>query len=205
MCFGGSSDAGSAARAQQQAQQAQINQGVAAVNQAFSGFTPGFYQQRQQAYTNYAMPQLQQQYQQNQNNLLYRLANQGLLRSTAGGQLQNTLTQAAQQQQQNIGNQGLQLAQQLQQQVGQQQNTLVNQAIAGASPQAVGTGAIEAASQFSAPSALPPIGNLFSNWASIYNSNQNNQLINQVLGTLPGGGTGQLGGQNLGNSQRIVG
>lgn len=203
MCFGGGGDAAGAARAQQQAQQAQVDQGIGQINKAFAGFNPQFYAARGQAFLDYAQPQLQQQYQQNRNNLLYGLANRGLLKSTTAGMQQDTLKSAAEQAQQGLGNQALSLEQQLQQQVGQQQNTLVNQAIAGASPQSVATGALESASQFGAPSVLPPIGNLFSNWASIYNTNQNNQLINQVLGTLPN--NGQLGGQNLGSSQRVVG
>lgn len=136
-----------------------------------AGFTPQFYQGVQDAYVNYANPQLTQQYQQTNKNLGYQLANQGLTQSSAADTAQGSLNQALAQQQRGIANQGIQNAQQLQSQVGQEQNTLTNQLIASSNPGATSQQALNVASQFSAPSAFAPVGNFFNTWSQLYGAN----------------------------------
>ena len=201
MCMGGSNNAGSDARTQQMQQQAQVDQATGQINNAFAGFTPQFYNDRAQAYTNYAEPQLIQQYQQAGQQLLGKLANQGLLNSSAAlqekGALQNTMNT----QQQGIANQGIQQSQQLQQQVGQQQANLVSQANAASDPLSVAQLATGTAAGYAAPSAFAPIGPLFQGFANQYlgsqlNSTYNPSLYGYMLGQ--GGGSNQLSGGNAG-------
>lgn len=171
MGFGGSSNAGDQAQSNYLAQQAAIGQGLSQINNTFSGFTPAFYNQRQQDYVNYAMPQLQQQYQQNQQGLNYNLGQQGLLKSSAGQNLNSQLGQQYTLGQQNLQNQGLQQSQQLQQQVANTQGQLISQLTASANPSSVAGQAINSAANYSAPSAFAPVGNLFSQWGNIYAAN----------------------------------
>lgn len=171
MGLGGGSSAGDYAQAQYNQQQSAIQQGLKQIDTTFSGFTPQFFNQRQQDYQNYAIPQLQQQFQQQSQNLGYGLGNQGLLNSSAGSSLTAGLGQQYQAGQQAVANQGQQQAQQLQQQVANTRSSLTGQLEASANPAATAGQAINFASQYSAPSAFSPVGNLFQNWANIYGAN----------------------------------
>src|SRR6266446_5140324 len=92
MCMGGSD--GSQAIADQEAQrQKLIGQGASRVNQAFSGYTPQFYEGLRQNYLGATLPQVQQQYQQTQGQLSSMLGNQGLIRSSAARNLGSSLQQ----------------------------------------------------------------------------------------------------------------
>src|SRR5882724_1689147 len=201
MCFGGGSNAGDQARQQQQQQQADITKGLGQINQVFSGFDPQFYQQRAQAYYNYALPYLQQQTQNQQNQQAFGLANRGLSQSTTARDQQAQLASYTGQQQQNIANTGSQQAQDLQSQVGQEQSNLISQLEASANPGATTQQALAAASRFAAPSAFPAIGNLFGNFASIYGANQQanqyNNFARQYLNPYQGY-------SGIGNSVNLV-
>ena len=181
----GSSTAGSDMRAQQQAQQKNINQGLTQINQAFQGFNPDFYKGIQNAYSNFAMPQLYSQYQPMANQLGYKLANQGLMGSSTDAYLHNQLGQQMGLAQQTIGNQGIQESRNLQQQVGNEKANLINQLQTSADPQSIAMQATGAASQFNAPSAFAPIGNLLNQFGQLYlgsqAANTYNQFANQYL------------------------
>ena len=66
MCFGGGGGDGGAAqaRADENARQARIKTGVGNINQKFDKFDDGFFKGRGQAYTNFATPQVNDQYKQ---------------------------------------------------------------------------------------------------------------------------------------------
>lgn len=181
----GSSDPASGIQAQQQAQQALTNQAVGQINQAFAGFTPQWYQGVSNAYTNWALPQLQQQYQNANNQLGYKLASQGLTNSSAADQARNALSASMQQGQNTIGNQATTQAQQLQQQVGQEKSNLIGQAQTATNPSSIATQALTTASGFQQPSSFAPIGNLFSQFGQEYLANQTantyGQFLNQYL------------------------
>lgn len=200
MCMGGSSAAGDA-RAQQQSQQQQIEGATNQINQAFSGFNAPFYQQRTQAYENYAEPQLQQQYKGTLQNLYGKLANQGLLNSSAATQEKGALKGELNTQQQGVANQGFAQSQSLQQQIAQEQQNLIGQANAATDPQSVARGALDVAGSFSTPSAFQPLGQLFQGFANTYLGSQLNSAYNPQLNSfLLGGQGGQKGGfgANLG-------
>jgi hypothetical protein len=179
MGCGGGSDAGAAARAQQQQQQALIDTGTQQVNQIFSRFNPDFYQQKAQAYTNYAMPQLQQQYGKQQRGLDYQLFGQGLQNSSAARSMNNDLNNQMTQATQNIANQGQQQAQQLQQTLVGEQANVLSQLQQSANPSIAAQSAIGYAANAQAPSAFAPIGQMFNDLGSVYSANKANQLTNQ--------------------------
>lgn len=174
----GSNTAANQLAQQQQQQQNWTNQAIGGINQAFSGFTPAFFQKAGQAYTSYATPQLQQQFQQNKNNLVGNLADQGILNSSAAQQSQNALSQALTQGQQGIANQALATQQGLQQQVGQQESNLYQQAQNTNNPAQIGQQALMAASNINAPSTFTPIANAFSNFANAYTAGRGASLYN---------------------------
>ena len=93
------------------------------------------------------------------------------MKSSAGQNLNAQLGQQYQLGKQNVANQGLQQSQALQQQVANTQGQLISQLTASANPSSVSGQAINAASQYSAPSAFAPVGNLFSQWGNIYAAN----------------------------------
>ena len=196
----GSSNAGSQIASQQAQQQALTNQAVGNINQAFSGFTPQWFNQASNAYSNWAVPQLQQQFQQNQNGLNFQLANQGLLGSSQQQTGQNALQTNQNQAQQQIGQQALAQQQGLQQQVAQQKANLIGQAQTSTNPTATGQQALTTASQFAIPSSFQPLGNLFSNFAQQYLGNQQANTYNPYTTSLLSqnfyglGGNGSNGG-----------
>lgn len=185
MCMGGGSGDAAALQQQQLAQQqATTNQSVAGINQAFSGFTPQFYQGVDTAYQNWATPQLQQQAQTAQNQTGFKLASQGLGNSSQAQQSYDALGQANTQAQQQIAQSGLQQSQQLQQQVGQQQANLIGQAQTATDPSAMSQSALATAGSFGAPSSFAPLGQLFNTYGNNFLGGQQAQTYNAALASL---------------------
>jgi len=185
MCFGGD-DASRAIRQQEEARSGLIQQGVGSINRAFSGFDAPFYERQRQAVLAGQLPQVGEQFRQQRNQLGSTLADRGLLRSSASANLGGALTRELAQQQQNVSNQATQAVQGLQGQIGAQKGQLLSQLQQSADPTLAAQRSIEAATQFSAPSLVQPLGNLFQNWANIYLAGkigqvygQQNQLPNQ--------------------------
>jgi hypothetical protein len=178
MGCGGGGGAVNQLQQQQQQQQNWTNQAVGQINQAFSGFNQPFYSGVGKAYTNWALPQVGTQYQATKNQLLDKLAGQGIMNSSAAGQAQNALSGALTQAQQGVSNQALAQEQQLQQQVGQEKSNLYAQAQTATNPSALGQQALETAASTSAPSTFAPLGQLFTNFGNQYLAGQNANLYN---------------------------
>ncbi len=189
MC-GGGGDAAKEIEQQQLARQGLIQQGIGAINKSFAGFDPAFYNRQYQGVLAAQLPQVGDQYRQQRNQLGYALAGQGLNRSSAGANLGGALTRELGQQQQNVVNQATQATQSLQQQIGNQKGALISQLQQSADPTLAAQRAVESASQFSAPSIVQPLGNLFNNWANIYLANR----IGQAYGQQPPGQSPRLPG-----------
>lgn len=186
--MGGTPDYAAMAGQQEGQRQQAIQQGTKNINKAFSGFTPAFYQQRAQAYQDFAMPQLAQQYQQNRNQIGFGLANRGLNTSSAATGQWTNLGKAMGQAKQNIADAGIGQAQQLQQQVEGQRNNLLNQLYQSADPSGASAAATQTASQYAAPSVFQPLGNMLGNVANQY-------YLSQLINTYrPGGSSPQVGG-----------
>jgi len=180
----GGSNAADAARGQQKQQEEQINKATGKINTAFQGFTPQFYQKRTQDFENYALPQLNQQYGDTANKLGFKLSNQGLTNSSQATNMGEKLGQTYNVQKQGVANQGIQQAQSLQQQIEDERSRLVSQANAAADPLSIAGQAIGSASQFAAPSAFQPIGNMFQGFANMYLANQLNNAYSPQGGMM---------------------
>lgn len=170
---------------QQQQQEKATNNAVGQVNNAFSGFTPSFFHGVGQAYQNFALPQLQQQYQSASNGLGFKLANQGLGDSSVAQDLGSKLANTMAQGQTQIGQEAQNQENQLRQNISQEQANLVGQASNSQNPGIVGTQALGVAQGFGTPSSFAPIGNLFNSFATQYLGNQNANVY--------GGAQNQLG------------
>jgi hypothetical protein len=202
--MGGGSNAADQARKQQEEQQKKINAATGRIDRAFSGFTPEFYNQRAQDYENYAMPQLNQQYTQTAENLTGKLANQGLLNSSAALGQRSALQEALATQQQGVANQGIQQAQDLQRQQMSEQQQLIGQATSATDPLSISNQALSAASQFQAPSAFAPLGQMFQGFGNMYLGNQLASTYNPRLSSYMLGGNRQPSTGGLGMSSQVI-
>lgn len=186
--MGLSTSVGNQAAQLQQQQQQQLDSSLSTINSAFAGFTPDYFNKVGQDYQNFATPQLEQQFQQQNKQLTGSLESQGITHSSAANELSDQLTQNLKQAQAGIADTGLQQEQGFQQQVQQQQNTLISQAEAASDPLSIAQGALGQAASIKAPSLFAPVGNFFSNWATTYGaqqqanaSEQTNQLLNNAI------------------------
>jgi hypothetical protein len=185
-CGGGATDPSVALNKQQVTQENNTNQAIAGVNSAFAGFDPAFYQKVQDSYTNWALPQLQNQYQTANSSLGYKLAGQGLLDSSAATQGQNALSSAMTQNQNQIANNAVAQSQALQQTVGQEKSNLIGQAQTATDPSSFAQSATAMAAGTQAPSTFAPLGSMFANFGNQYLANQNSNSYNQLAQLLSG-------------------
>ncbi len=168
---------------QEQERQDRIKTGMSSINDAFAGYDDNFYNQRAQAYQNFALPELSQQYQQNRNQLVFNLANRGLLRSSAADKQWNTLGRTMAQGRQGIVDAGIAQSQQLRRDVENQKDSLIGNLYQSADPAQAAEAATRTAASFAAPSTFAPLGNAFGNIAQQYylsqliNKNQPNTFV----------------------------
>lgn len=170
--MGQSGDPSAYARKEQQQRENRIRTGVSLIGRRFAGFDPAFYSQRAKEYYNYAMPQFGQQYVNTRNQILYNLANRGLLGSGAMRGMANRFSLTANTQKQGLADAGVELAQNLRNKVEQSRTNLISQLQTSADPALASQQALAAASGFSAPSVFQPIGNLFQDFSNMFLAKQ---------------------------------
>jgi hypothetical protein len=168
MCFGGGGDGGAAqARADEEARQRRLKEGTARIDTEFSKFDDNFYKGRKQAYTNFAMPQVNDQYRQSGNQLAYSLARSGLGQSSEsarqGAVLQRDNAMARQQ----IADAATGEAQKARQSVEDSRYNLVNQLQATSDPQMAASNAMRQANSLAMQTGFSPIANLFQNTTGV--------------------------------------
>jgi len=166
------------AAALQKKTQAKIDSGMATINQDFSKFGEPFYAKAAQDYEAYATPQMMGDYQNTKNNLTYSLARNGLLNSGAAVSKNAALQKQLGVNESDIANKAQDQSNQLRTNVASQRNQLISQVQAGAAPGQVATSAAAATAGLRAPTALPPVGNMFSDWANSYLTNMEANTYN---------------------------
>ena len=157
--------------------------GLYGSTQTSTGFDKAFYDKQQQDYLNYANPQLEQQFGQTNQQLQYKLGNQGLFGGSAQRELQTGLANEKSLAQINMSNQALGQSNQARQNVNSQYNTLVGQLEASMNPGVTTQQALQSASTFSAPSAMPAVGQLFNNYANTYLAGLNQNTYGNMGGS----------------------
>lgn len=86
MCGGGGGGGDGGAAEREAKRQANIRAGYDQIQGIFGGFNDDFYNQRSTAYTDYAMPQLDQQYEEAVKNLTFALSRNSRLDSSVAGE-----------------------------------------------------------------------------------------------------------------------
>ena len=146
----------------------------APTTRSFEGFQPEFFEKRAQAYVNYALPQVAEQYRGARNALVYGLSNRGLQQSSQATTGRENLERTAGTARQNVADTGLAQADQLRRDIEQARQQNIQQLYQSADPARAFQSAISTAAGFQRPSAFPPVANMFANLANQY-------YINQVL------------------------
>lgn len=164
---GGGGDNGAAeARRREQERQAKLSQGMASIDRAFSGFNDDFYNQRQQAYVDYAMPQLNRQYGDALDNLTFALARSGLLESSVAARKQGDLNYDYQLQRQGVVDEGARLANQARSDIANARSSVVSDLYATENPAAAAAAAQARARIATQQPTFSPLGALFQNITS---------------------------------------
>lgn len=202
MCGSGGGDNGAAeARMREQRRQANLSQGMTSIDQAFSGFDDNFYNQRQQAYNEFAMPQLNRQYGGAMDDLTFALARSGLLESSVAARKQGDLSENFQLQRQGVVDEGARLANQARQDVASARSSTVNDLYATENPAAAAAAAQARARIATQQPTFSPLGMLFQNATSGLADWAENRAYSEGYRR----GTGQAGATNQGGSGRVVG
>jgi hypothetical protein len=151
------------------ARQARIAAGMKQIDENFSGFDSDFYDKRRQAYTEYQMPQLADDYERTSKNLGYSLARTGLLNSSTGVQKEASLAKEMDKAKRTVADQGQTEVNNLRGKVEDSRSMLVSQLEASADPQAIGGLALAQSAQYrDGQTFTQPLGRFFDDWSSIY-------------------------------------
>ena len=165
MCFGGGGGDGGAAqaRADEMARQARIKTGIGNINQKFDKFDDGFFKGRGQAYTNFATPQVNDQYKQVSDQLAFSLARTGLDQSSEKARQGGVLMRDNALARQTLAEGATTEATKARQAVEDQRNSLISQVNMTADPEMAAQNALRSAGIMEQQQAFNPVANLFAN------------------------------------------
>lgn len=203
---GGDNGAAEAARKQEEERQAQIKQGMASIDSAFSPFNDDYFSGKSKAYSNYYLPQLQQQFDDANSALRLQLSASGLGNSSAGAFGTARLAKEYADRQADIAAKAGDYAGSARQSVQDMRNQLTSQlnatSDAGAAAQAAQS---QAYASMNRPNSFEPLGNAFTQLAKLY---QNDTATAQASGGQYGGLNGFFGigtgNQNKPKSSSII-
>ena len=167
MCFGGGGGASeryaNEQRAAEQQRQARIRSGMSAIDSQFAGFDDNFYNDRSQAYLDFALPQVEQQYQKANRGLVYALARQGIGQSSEGNTRFGDLLQNQMLANQQAVDKSRQVESEARKSVEDTRSGLIADLYATADPAAAAKNATARAAYLATPQGFSPIGQLFAN------------------------------------------
>lgn len=203
--MGGKSGGGEAARARadEEARQARIRAGTTNINNTFdSQFTDDYYKQRRDAYTNYATPQLEDQYADAQKQLTYALARGGLLDSSIRGSKLGELQQQYALQNQDIADKALASETDARNAVEDSRANLISTLNATGDAEQAASTAIARASALSQPAAYSPLTSLFADFTDALGTQAALSKANSYAGSGTGATNYSTGLFNNRNSVR---
>lgn len=184
MCGGGGGGGASAAELQAETdrkeaeRQQRIRQGVSLIDREFAKFDDPFYQDFQNSFVDFYTPQIDQQFNDAQGQLVARLADRGMLESTSGLARIADLKRAAERERTLIANQAVDQATALRGNVERERSNLFALNEGAADPARVGSIVQNSATALRAPTAFEPLGDVFSSvlndLAAFNTASQNN-------------------------------
>jgi len=151
------------ARQSEVARQADTRGAIGRVDETFRQFDDPFFAGREQAYSNYAMPQVSDQYDTARKNLIFALADGGLTRSSVGAQRLGDLERDYSLRRQDVADQARGYGQQARTDVESARSGLVSQANSVGDAAASGNAALNEANRLTAAPSFSPLGALFQN------------------------------------------
>lgn len=146
---------------QQAKHDADVATGKSNIDSAFSQFTPDYYSGVSKAYENAYQPQLTDQYNTAKDQLVAKLAGNGILESSVGANAQGQLQKTYNTNQAQIADQGQNAANGMKNTVANTETNLYNMNASAADPSAAATQAQAQAGALVAPQTYPTLGNLF--------------------------------------------
>jgi len=206
MCFFGDGGASKIAKQQRNdevARQSRIRSGMSSIDQVFGGFNDAFFKKRADDYSAYALPQVNQQQDQQRKQLIYALARTGNLDSSAAIDKNAELVEEGNRQRIGVANEGLNLANQLRNQVEASRGNVVAELNATGNDTAASNAAMRAIQSLNQPAGFSPLGNLFLNFADSV-ARIGSRAGNGYSGFAGGGGGAGLFSPG-GGSMRVVG
>ena len=205
MCTGGGGAAdqyASEQRAEQKAREARIAWGMKQVNSNFDKFDDNFFGKQNQAYLDYAMPQINQQYTQASNGLQYALARQGIGQSSIGNDRIAQLSGDYQLNRQAAVDKAREVTQNARRSIEDARSGVISDLYATADPAAAAKSALSRATYLSTPQTFSPVGQLFAtalDGLNTYQSaKQDQQDWNAAMGSSIVPGAPQGSGRNVG-------
>lgn len=174
MCFGGGGGDGGAAqaRADEMARQARIKQGVSNINDRFNQFDRSFFDNRAQAYRNFATPQVNDAYKQVSDQLAFSLARTGLDQSSEAARQGGVLMRDNALARQQLAEGATTEATKARQAVEDQRNNLIQQVNMTSDPEMAAQNALRSAGILEQQQAFNPVANLFANTTGMLNAAQ---------------------------------
>lgn len=133
----------------------------APVERTFKGYQPEFYQAREKAYTDFALPQLADQYQSARDNTTFGLSNVGLSGSSVGEKARFKLEKAMNTGRQNVAEEGINQSNKLRDQVEQSRQQAIQQLYQTGDPTQALKTAINTSSTFERPGGFNQLANGF--------------------------------------------
>ena len=127
----------------------------------FKGYQPEFYQAREKAYTDFALPQLADQYQNARENSIYGLSNVGLSGSSVDTKQKFKLEKAMNSGRQNVAEEGINQSNQLKNQVEQSRQQAIQQLYQTGDPSQALKTAINTSAGFERPGGFNQLANGF--------------------------------------------
>lgn len=152
------------ARQQEEDKRKRIQEGVGAIDNAFTGYNDDFYNNYQNTYTSYYQPQLDDQYKDAQRRLTLNLARSGNLTSSAGSRQMADLESLFKQQYDKVTNDAMSAGQNLRQQIANQKSQLYADNQLSADPSAATSAAVSAAQALQPTAPASPLANAFTDF-----------------------------------------
>jgi len=151
------------AAADEAKRQGRIKAGMADIDKTFGQFDPTFYGNRARAYTEWGVPQVDDQYKEAADQLKYALVRQyGTTQTSEAAKRQALLARKYTEARTGVAQSAEDYASQAKADVERERNALVSQLQSTADPEAAAQAAVKSSELLQAPKTYSPLGSLFS-------------------------------------------